>query len=106
MSHVSYPVRANLLQSSQHTIEKPEDLPWGEGGRRHSMECVAFTNTMGKGNPGDRVDVDVSVVCTLFTAYCMHLITSTLHAVDGGQPQRCLRATLYCMLCLNMAETW
>lgn len=59
MSHVSYPLRPSTLQTSQHVPASPEELAWGEDGRQHNMECVAFTNIMGKGNPGDRTDVDV-----------------------------------------------
>lgn len=31
-----------------------------------AMSCIAFTNTHGKSNPGDRVDMDVSILpaCT------------------------------------------
>lgn len=36
----------------------------------HTMSCLAFTNTSGKSNPGDRVDMDVSGVCIIGLTGC------------------------------------
>lgn len=59
MSAVGYDLRRTLLTQQQSVMpgcSKPV--------RSHSMKCLAFTNIMGKTNPGDRVDMDVSQVYT------------------------------------------
>lgn len=58
MSHVAYPVKPEYLAYSG----------FSRGRKQRSMECLAFTNTMGKGNPGDRVDMDVSPITIALTS--------------------------------------
>ena len=53
MSEMEYPVQSRMLPGRV------------KAGKSYSMQCLAFTNTMGKSNPGDRVDMDVSAMTGL-----------------------------------------
>jgi hypothetical protein len=54
-----------MLVAGMSVLDYPTDAQPGadvftakEGSK--TMPCIAFTNTAGKSNPGDRVDMDVS----------------------------------------------
>lgn len=53
MSVVDYPTTPTTTTD----IFSPQDSS-------KAMSCLAFTNTHGKSNPGDRVDMDVSIGTT------------------------------------------
>lgn len=55
LGHLAYPLERSLLP--EQYVLKP-----GHTGRSYSMKCLSFTNTEGKTNPGDRVDMDVSIL--------------------------------------------
>lgn len=55
LGHLAYPLQRSLLP--EQYVLKP-----GHTGRSYSMKCLSFTNTEGKTNPGDRVDMDVSTL--------------------------------------------
>lgn len=58
MSSLEYPIRRRSLQSQYSS--GASQLHGQQKQRNDSMKCLAFTNTMGKSNPGDKVDMDVS----------------------------------------------
>jgi hypothetical protein len=67
-----------------------EDVFSGRTGT-HSMSVFSLINTMGKSNPGDRVDIDVSgLEGELVRERCVHRFGSRSPALrEGRAPDQC-----------------
>lgn len=52
----------DLAVQEYPTTTTPEQDAFAGRVGTHTMSCFTFTNTNGKSNPGDRVDMDVSAV--------------------------------------------